>query len=77
MEGSGVMAYFSEMQMKVYTKYTFYYYRDINVFTIRYQGERNHYRIEDDMSLFGCGERKVMSAEERERFKEFRSVVLR
>lgn len=77
MEGSGVMAYFSEMQMKVYPDYSFYYYRDIDVFTIHYRSEQCHYRIEDDMSLFGCGERKVMSAEERERFKEFRSVVLR
>lgn len=70
------MAYFEEMQMKVYTKYTFYYYRDTNVFTIRYQGERNHYRIEDDMSLFGCGDRKTMGAEEAEHFKGFKRAVL-
>lgn len=77
MKGSEIMAYFEEMQMKVYTRYTFYYYKDTNVFTIRYQGERNHYRIEDDMSLFGCGERKAMGAEEIERFKEFKRAVLK
>lgn len=77
MKGSETIAYFNETQMKIYHNYSFFYYRDIDVFTIHYRSEKCHYRIEDDMSLFGCGERKTMGAEETERFKEFKRAVLK
>ena len=78
MKGSEVMTYFNEMQMKIYPDYSFCYYRNnIDIFTIHYRGEKCRYCIEDDMSLFGCGERKVMGVEETERFKEFKRAVLK